>query len=247
MEMIPSKIALSLTGSSWKWLHEESWTDEHRNFASKCSCFYNIGPQKTVWLSVGGKGRPMAAVAGFSRAGRWILEEQAKGGNLPPQRLLGAAQIQWEDAIFTTAWISLSMKMPEDNPPTENPVNWLIETIIQRLSPDCITVSGDIPQDYFEHFTVLKGLDPDPGKFSLSPIAIVRISCDDWDSYPTAASAKRDLGWVKKRTEREQKEAARLKQPRKSPLLIRVLSALSPMRRSRRESMIHPLTKYRGY
>ena len=241
MKIISSKIALTLTGTHWRWLHEESWTDQQRVFASKCACFSNIGAHKSTWLSPGGKGRPLPAKKGYSKVGRWLLEET------DTLAIWGAAQLHWEESIYSNAWLSISSA--DESPVFENsllPLNWLIEAVMRRLAPDVVTLSGCIPTVYSQEFEQVKIFLPaGPFRFS-SQSDTVRLNLHSWDNFIAAEPARQNLAWVKKRVERERKEEARLSQPRKQPMLIRILASLSPIRRApRHEKMIHPLTRYR--
>ena len=248
MEIIPSKIALTLTHSDWKWLHEESWNDQHREFASKCGCFSNIGAHRSTWLSPGGQGKPQASITGFVRVGRWVLEESNTG------KLLSALQLQWEDGTFDTAWIAVST--PEESTlrtDEEHPLNWMIEAVIRRLSPDQVTISGDIPKHIVSSFDAGRCLTP-KGHNSINILdnqlmtitEIVRLTKESWDQCSTTKKARGDLSWVQKRVDRERRELEKNSNPRKKPFLLRLLIAMSPMRRMNRSKMVHPLTKYRA-
>ncbi|MCX6127216.1 MAG: hypothetical protein NTV34_21045 [Proteobacteria bacterium] len=176
------------------------------------------------------------------KVGRWLLEETVS------LAIWGAAQLQWEESIYSNAWISISSA--DEAPAFENhlqPLNWLIETVLRRLAPDVVTLSGCIPAAYTQEFEEVKVFLPaGPFRFS-SHTNTVRINVHSWDSFLPAEPARQNLGWVKKRVERERKEEARSSQPRKQPLLIRILASLSPIRRApRHEKMIHPLTRYRS-
>lgn len=241
MEIIPSKAAMSLTSQNWKWLHEESWGEKHQIFASKCSCFSNVGPQKFSWTSQGGgKGHPLAQHTGYLLSGRWILEEQGS------ERLLMAAQLQWEVGIFERAWISVSLVDTTASFTAElQPLNWLLVALMYRLAPDQMILSGDIPTSISQSFTTREVVCPTGNLLNSFAHTLVEIDLESWEAFRFTAKAREELSWVRKRVEREKRDIERLSRPVKRPFLIRLLTALSPMRRRGRSPMIHPLTKYR--
>lgn len=240
MEIVPSKAAMTLTGPNWRWLHEEAWDDYHRVFASECVCFFFVGPHRNSWLSPGGRRLPPHLNCGYQRAGRWLLE------STEDKSLHMGAQLQWEDGIFSRAWLAISESGGAiDFDDEKHPLNWLVDALYNRLRPDLLTLSGDIPYHFQNSFELTKIIAPRAQDLKHQE-SVLKIEPDKWKSWPLAHLARQELSWVRRRVEREEKEEARLATPKKRPFLIRLLVAMSPIRRMRREKMIHPLTRYRN-
>lgn len=250
MEIISSKVSLNLTTGPWRWLHESTWEDYHLIFASKCPCFSNDGVHRSRVCAMSKPSKNDILPGGFHPAGKWILE------NKDTKTLVMAANLQWEDAAFQSAWIAFSQSKDQimECEEERNPIHWLLETLLQLLRPDVVTLSGDLPPFYWLKFSDHKQRIAVPEKFPqggfrggiLAGASILKLDLETWNNADFLSVARQELGWVKKRAERAQKELQLSNSPKQRPFLLRFLLALSPVRRRRREKMIHPLHRYRS-
>lgn len=237
-QSISLKVAMTITANNCQWVHESAWQPRHVAFAENCSCFSRLPLQGRSWFSTGSRGKNPVQSTGFFQSGRWVLERTED------QEIIAALSFEWEEGLYDCAWLHfydranhLSGEM--------NPALWIIEAIVQRVSPDSLVIHGKSIQSSLPGIGETK-IVVVPTNVGFFKEAILRIDRESWKTYPAANVARKQLDWIRRQAARENRDQEFAKKPEKRPLLFRILMALSPRRRRRSSKMVHPLDRMRS-
>lgn len=248
-QIISLKASMTITCPQGKWIHESAWTPEHSAFAAKCPCFSGTSLHRLTWISYGGRDRPKPLGTGYFQAGRWIFarhpEAQRTEGS---ESMVAAASLQWEDGLFTSAWIFFSDTDGGTLTGEANPAFWLVEAIVQRLVPDMFVLHGSPWISSLREFGEMKVISiPNPAQTDFDKVTIVKLDREAWQNFPGSTMPHKDLDWIKRQVARENRQQQFASQTPKRPFLLRILLALSPMRRARSSKMVHPIDRLKRY
>ncbi|MCX6118835.1 MAG: hypothetical protein NT027_14945 [Proteobacteria bacterium] len=251
---IIGKAATSISCKPFKWVHEDYWEDQHKEFARECLqicksnrfSFYDAKPKRSS--------RRAYDKSGIFQIGKWILESESDQG----QKFQSLVLLECDSGTFQRFLMRIDHPHKEklDTHESDNhPLNWILEFILARLNPDLLIVCGDIPSHLSKSFPVKEVLSPELPCATESPqkrprgleiVEVLEMTSDQWKVMNFRKPAAMDLVWIDKTNQREERDIRKANTPRKGPFLFRLLKAMSPIRRQKREPMIHPLDKYKG-
>lgn len=234
-QSISLKAAMTITTGSGLWVHESAWESNHAAFAENCSCFSVSPLQRRAWVSAGGRGRPAPLGTGFTQCGRWVFQKK------DTKDIIAAVSLEWDESLFTIAWFDFEDRQSILTGDT-NPALWLIEAIVQRLVPDAVTIHGSSVVEALKELGERKTIAI-PHAEHLKKDVILRFDREAWKTYPGTAIVRKELDWVRKQVARENRVEEFARKPQKRPWLLRVLLAMSPMRRRRSGKMVHPIDR----
>lgn len=237
-QSIALKSAMTITTSRGNWIHESAWEADHVAFALNCSCFSGTNLERSIWVSKGGRGRPTPLGTGYHQSGRWIFETKDS------KEFVAAMSFQWEDGLFSCAWMHF-YDSGQYLTGERNPALWLIEALVQRLSPDMLALHGDSSFDSLAEIGERKSIAVPVGD-TIIMTAIMRIAGEDWKQYSNLGAVRKDLDWIRRQVARENREQEFARKPRKAPFLVRLLLSMNPMRRRRREKSVHPIDRLKN-